>query len=435
MRLTPRSLFGRNLLLLAVMVLLAQALAAAVFFVVVQKPRADETADMLSRNLVAVRDGLAALPAAARAGFVARFNAHALGATPAAAPSTDRDLAPAERLLVRSISRRLADQGIDAVWRREQGALFVRLSLDGAPYWLAAAGPDFGIRPRFAAVASWLLSLTIALAGALLLQRRINRPLAQLAGAARAIESGQPTAPLAEDGPTEIASLAAAFNRMQAALADRERSRALMLAGISHDLRTPLAKLRLSVELLGETPSAAPDPALLEGMATSCQRMDAIIGQFIDFARLADDAPLAPLALAPLVAEAVRACPGGEQVHIDLPEALTVLGHGPGLGRLLANLVDNALKHGQCPVQVSAHAEDGAVTVRVRDAGPGIDLAALARLRQPFARGSAARDGPAGTGLGLAIADQVARHHGGALRFAHLPDGGFEVALTLTRAP
>ena len=102
------------------------------------------------------------------------------------------------------------------------------------PYWLAATGPEFGVRPRLSAVVSWLAALAIALGGALLIQRRINRPLERLADAARAVEAGQPPPPLPEDGPTEIAALAGSFNRMQAALADREHTRALMLAGISH---------------------------------------------------------------------------------------------------------------------------------------------------------------------------------------------------------
>lgn len=433
MRLAPRSLFGRNLLLLTGMILLGQLLAGLIFFVLVQKPRSGETADMLSQNLVAVRDGLAALPAAARADFVARFNARALAA-PLPQDTPERRLLPAERLLVRSISDTLAAQGIEAVWRRERGALLVRITLDDAPYWLAATGPDFGTRPRLSGLFSWLAGLAIALIGALLIQRRINRPLTELAAAARAVEAGEAPPALPEDGPTEIATLAGRFNRMQAALADRERTRALMLAGISHDLRTPLTKLRLSVELLGDPPAQAADPTLLASMAGSCRRIDAIISQFIDFARLDETVALEPLDLDALVAEALAACAGAETVQVLLPAGLSVLGHAPALVRLLTNLLDNALKHGAPPVAVEARTDDDTVMLVVRDAGPGIAADALTRLRQPFARGNASRGGPAGTGLGLAIADHIAARHGTALAFARPSGGGVEVQLQLTRA-
>lgn len=433
MRLAPRTLFGRNLLLLTGMILLGQLLAGLIFFVLVQKPRSSETADMLSQNLVAVRDGLAALPMAARADFVARFNARAL-ATPLPQGTPELRLLPAEGLLVRNISEKLAAQGIEAIWRRERGALFVRITLDDAPYWLAATGPDFGVRPRLSAMVSWLAALAIALAGALLIQRRINRPLTELAAAARAVEAGEAPPALPEDGPTEIATLASSFNRMQTALADRERTRALMLAGISHDLRTPLTKLRLSVELLGDPPGQAADPALLEGMAGSCRRIDAIIRQFVDFARLDEAMALAPVALDTLMADALSACAGADAVRTELPAGVQVLGHAPALTRLLTNLIDNALKHGAAPVSVSARSTGDTILLVVADAGPGIAEAALARLRQPFARGDESRGGPAGTGLGLAIADHIAARHGTALAFVRPSGGGFEVQLQLTRA-
>jgi len=433
-RLTPRTLFGRNLLLLAGMILLGQLLAGLIFFVLVQKPRSGETADMVAQNLVAVRDGLAALPASARADFVTRFNTRALGpASPQTPP--ERRLLPAERLLVQSISSRLAEQGIEAIWRRERGALFVRIRLDDTPYWLAATGPEFGVRPRLSAVVSWLAALAIALGGALLIQRRINRPLERLADAARAVEAGQPPPPLTEDGPTEIAALAGSFNRMQAALADRERSRALMLAGISHDLRTPLTKLRLSIELLGDPPGQAPDTELLEGMAGSCRRIDAIINQFIDFARLDETLVLKPVQLDELVADALAACAQGGSVSTDLPAGLAVLGHAPALTRLLTNLVDNALKHGAAPVTLRAQAKGDEVRVVVADQGAGIADDDLARLRQPFARGDEARGGPSGTGLGLAIADHIAARHATALDFVRPSEGGFEIHLRLRCAP
>ncbi|WP_230970512.1 ATP-binding protein [Nitrogeniibacter aestuarii] len=430
MRLTPRSLFGRNLLLLVGMILLGQLLAGVLFFVFVQKPRAAETADMLAQNLIAVREGLAALPAAERVAFVARLNAANTGEGEPEAIHDNR-LLPAQRILVRAISAQLARHGIDAIWRRERGALSVRLTVDGEDHWLTVQGPNLSARPGLSTLMSWAATLAIALFGAWRIQRRINRPLDTLASAAGAIEAGRTPDPVCEQGPEELAAVARGFNRMQAALAERERSRALMLAGISHDLRTPLSKMRLSVELLRDAHDTPPDPVLLDSMAGACQRMDEIIGQFIDFARLDDTTPPEPLNLLDCLHQARGACPEGETVAIDAPADLGVLSHHPALTRLLTNLISNALKHGAPPVQVRARAERGEVLIVVDDAGPGIAADRIDTLRQPFTQGDSARGGVPGAGLGLAIADQIARTLGIALRFDAAPLGGLRVELRL----
>jgi len=434
MRLTPRSLFARNLLLLAGMVLFGQLMAGVLFLILVQKPRAAETADMLAQNLIAVRDGLAALPPAERADFVTRFNAANTPPTTENGNAHDRRLLPAQHILVRAISDELAKRGIDAVWRRERGVLFVRFTMDDEDHWLAARGPNLSTRPGLSTLMTWSAALAIALFGAWRIQRRLNRPLDALAEAAGAIETGRTPAPVAEDGPEEVATVARGFNRMQAALAERERTRALMLAGISHDLRTPLSKLRLSVELLRDEHATPPDPALLESMVAACQRMDDIIGQFIDFARLDETTALSEVNVRACLQAAVDACPAGDTVHLHAPPHLLARSHAPALTRLLTNLVNNALKHGAPPVTLRAVGTPAEITITVDDAGAGIAAETLHTLRQPFARGNAARSGVAGAGLGLAIADQIAHKLDARLRFDTAPEGGLRVALTLPAA-
>lgn len=433
MRLIPRSLFGRNLMLLAGMIIVGQLTAGALFYLLAQKPRVTETAEMAAGTLVAVRDGLQALPVPAREAFVHRFNS-ANRPDPAFPAADDRQLLPSERQLLRAISTELANHDIDTVWRHEHGGLFVRLRLDARDYWLAAGSPGLSARPRVSTLASWIAAGLIALMGAWLIQRRLNRPLDLLASAARRIEAGQNPVPLPEDGPSEIAALASAFNRMQTALAERERSRALMLAGISHDLRTPLSKMRLSVELLRDAPDVPPDPTLLDGMAGSCRRMDDIIGQFIDFARLNDDTPLTPVDVGASIRQAASTCPGGDSVALDVPEGLVARSHAPALTRMITNLLDNAIKHGAPPVRLYARGSESAVRITLEDAGPGLSESDLARLRQPFTRGNPARGGPPGSGLGLAIADHIAARLGIELSFSHPPGGGWRVDIKLPAA-
>jgi len=430
MPLTPRSFFGRNLMLLVGMILLGQVMAGILFFVFVQKPRAAETADMLAQNLIAVRDGLTALEPPARAAFVARLNAANGSAADAALPRDDR-LLPAQHILLRAISDQFAQRGIEAIWRRERGVLFIRLTLEGEDHWLAVRGPSLSARPGLSTLMTWATTLAIALFGAWRIQRRINRPLDTLAGAASAIEAGRTPDPVAEDGPEEVAAVARGFNRMQAALAERERSRALMLAGISHDLRTPLSKVRLSVELLRDAAESPPDPILLDSMVGACQRMDEIIGQFIDFARLDERAEPGDVDVRDCLLRARSACPDGDRVVIDVHESMRARCQGPALTRLLTNLLSNALKHGAPPVRAAARRQDGSVFITVDDAGPGIDPAVLERLRQPFVRGNEARSGTSGAGLGLAIADQIAQRLGAQLRFDTSPAGGLQVELRL----
>jgi len=426
----PQSLFGRNVLLLVGCIVLGQFTAWLAFFLLVQKPRITEAAQMMAASLVAVRDGLAALPPPARGAFVSRFNA-AAGPVLEASDPPGKPLM-AERLLVRAISHELATHGIEALWRRETGGrLLLRLDLDDSRYWLATPGPAMTAPARLSVLVSWGVGLLLALIGALLIQRRVDRPLVQLAGAARAIGKGMPTSPLIEEGPREIVAVAHAFNRMQADLAARERERVVMLAGISHDLRTPLTKLRLAIELLEEENGQAVDPQLLESMRGSSARIEAIIEQFIEFARPGTDEPVQRSDLDALLDQALAACTDGTRFARHGRARASRPLRPQAMLRLLGNLLDNALKYGRPPFALRVEQTATTLRIAVTDGGDGIPATALEQLRRPFARGAAARGGPSGAGLGLAIVDRLARENDIQVTFLCPPSGGFEVWLTL----
>lgn len=193
MRLWPRSLLGRNVLLLVVLIVVGQLFAGLIFRQYVQRPFVERLAATLANDLIAVQVGLTALPAEQREQFVESFNAGSqlLGKADSAPPM----VLPAERMLMREVSSILSENGIETIWRRETGGVFyAELQVDGESYWLSTAGLETAMQLPRAAFVSWLAGIGLALFGAFLIQRRINRPLAQLVNAAHAVGRGERTA-------------------------------------------------------------------------------------------------------------------------------------------------------------------------------------------------------------------------------------------------
>ena len=437
----PRSLLGRNLLLMAALIVLGQLLAAVLVRQMIFQPRVAQVADGVARNVAALRAGLQALPPAQRAAFVDAFNQQAVAATPPVAPESAARralLSPMERQFVRAVARRLgADDAATApqpLWRRDStGMLALRVDHPGADgpesYWLNLPSV-FPTRTFTGAwLAATLASMLLALLGAWWLQRHIHRPLAQVVGAARQLAQGQAPAVLPEAGPEEIATVARSFNHMAQSLAAADHERALMLAGVSHDLRTPLTKLRLSVEIAG----AQVDAPLAASMARSIDEMDGIVGQFLQFARSAEAEAPTPASLNDLAQAVAEAqADHGRALVLELGALPDVPVRPQALRRALDNLVENAWRHGMPPVLVRTGADANSVWLEVQDQGPGIGADDIDRMRQPFARGGGtARTGPPGAGLGLAIVERVARSHGGRLELHSAPGAGLRARLVL----
>ena len=225
--------------------------------------------------------------------------------------------------------------------------------------------------------------------------------------------------------------LATAFNQMSADLARLERDRAMVLAGISHDLRTPLARLRLGLEMIGG------DPAMSEALAADIDEMDKIIGQFLDFAK-GENETKTPTDLELLVDEICERYTklGRGLVHCKSASMRLSLAQ-MAVRRAISNLIDNALRYTAEPVEIETRLEADTAVIEVRDRGPGIPAAEVERMKRPFTRLEEARSGAGGSGLGLAIVDRVARLHGGTLDLLPRPDGGLvaRISLPLKGAP
>jgi two-component system, OmpR family, osmolarity sensor histidine kinase EnvZ len=316
--------------------------------------------------------------------------------------------------------------------------LWVSLDIDEDRYWVVIdrdpVARTYGTQWTGWAVVALLLSVI----GAVIITRLINKPLAQLSQAASELGSGRQPAPLPEAGPTEIRTVNQSFNRMVTDLGKLEADRAVLLAGISHDLRTPLARLRLELEMAkisDETRSA---------IVADIEQIDQIVGQFLDYARTSPQAPAVDIDLTALVQAATRrarveAAPNAT-LDLLLAKAVHLHGYRTELDRALDNLLTNALRYGRDPasgrlaVTVSLVVDGSDAVIAVADSGPGIPTAQIDRLLRPFERGGQARSGTNGAGLGLPIVERIARLHGGALRLLANAPHGLRAELSLPGA-
>jgi len=274
----------------------------------------------------------------------------------------------------------------------------------------------------------------LSLVGAAVIARLINKPLKELSFAASRVRGGDFEAShLDEKAVTsEIREVNIGFNRMAEQLAKIEQDRAVMLAGISHDLRTPLARLRLETEM------SVADEVAREHMAADIDQLDAIIDKFLDYAR-PSQAVLKPLRLADIVEACTFPFRASDEVrlNIDVPVDLQVMADEVELARVIANLLENARRYGKnvetgiAQIDIAARQRKHWVLIKVRDHGMGVSPEALTNLTKPFFRGDAARTAATGAGLGLSIVDKTVQRMGGTFSLAISTSGGLAAHIRL----
>lgn len=280
-------------------------------------------------------------------------------------------------------------------------------------------------------------SLLLTLIAAALISRRINAPLSDLSAAARQLARGNYPPTLKEAGPREIRETNSSFNQMVADLARIESDRTVILAGISHDLRTPLTRLQLELEM------ANLDNVTRDAMKTDLQQMDSIIQQFLDYAKPLHESTFSSFNLSALLEALLTELSRDHSLTIEaqITPDLYITGIEIEICRLFNNLIQNALCYGrnqdnqQIKIQlecspISSPTHSGAL-IRLRDFGPGIDEAEIPRLLRPFTRGEIARSQANGSGLGLAIVDRIVKRHGGKINIQNHRSGGLEIQIEL----
>ncbi|MDH5513116.1 MAG: ATP-binding protein, partial [Gammaproteobacteria bacterium] len=262
----------------------------------------------------------------------------------------------------------------------------------------------------------------------LLAVRWLTRPLGVLAVAADELGRDIRRAPLAEKGPAEVRRAAAAFNTMQSRLQTYLREREQMLAAVSHDLRTPITRLRLRAEMIE-------DESLRVKFARDLAEMEAMTTAALDFLRGAHvDEPVQPVDVLALL-ESLQADmeEAGHEVQVRAQDIAPFPARPLALKRCLTNLADNAVKYGK-RAEIGVEDDGRELRITVADDGPGIPEAELKRVFEPFYRieGSRSRE-TGGVGLGLSVARDIARAHRGELALRNRPGGGLEAVLMLPR--
>ncbi len=275
-----------------------------------------------------------------------------------------------------------------------------------------------------------LLYLTVitllSTVGGWLFARQITRPLRRLEFAARELGRGDMPGTLKESGTQELVALTRSFNQMATNLRQSEQDRTMLLAGISHDLRTPITRIRLASEFL---PPEHDD--IKEGIVRDTEDMDEIIDQFISYVRDGRDERSAPGDFNMMVLHAAEpANVNGTDLIFDLTEVPPVPFKALAMKRLVRNLVENALRYAGAPVTLQTRVEGNHVVLSVLDNGPGVNEADIPRLFQPFTRGDSARSGR-GTGLGLAIVKRIADMHNASISLSNRAEGGMAATLKI----
>ncbi len=448
MSLIPKSLLARTALVIALALLASQLASVLLFQYYSQMPRVQVIAAGYISHLKTIRTALEVVPAAQHREFLAKLREER-GIRVIPPQRINEELEPAPDLPAIRITReRLREQfGPEAdifvyqrAARRQLGAdgkpasppaLITKLPVGSSYYWVVfprsrVLEQDFSL-----AWIGWgVLGAILSLVGAVFLLWRVNKPLEALANAARAIGQGKNPPPVTEMGPGEMRAVAIAFNQMRTDLTRLDQERATFLAGVSHDLRTPLSRLRLGLEMLPA------DPATRNDLERDITDINLVIDQFLDFARDESSEPPQRMNLTQLALGAVeRAARMQVTAKTELAELPPLMLRPVAMQRAIDNIINNAARHGGGDITIQTRREgsegtDGASILSVFDRGPGIPVQEVERLKKAFTRLDNARSGESGAGLGLAIVERIARMHGA--RFDLLPraGGGTEARLT-----
>ena len=430
-QLLPGSLLWRTFLLITLLLLVSLAAWIVIIDVAGREQRARAIAQQVASIVNLTRAALVTAAPEKRLGLLRELSQREgirIYAAGEQEPVVDLPDSQMLQLITEAVRDELGPETQLKLEEEGLSGLLVSFRISGADYWIAL--PRERIERQFPW--EWIgwsaAAAALALIGAWFIVSLINRPLAALTHAARQVAGGTRPQALAEVGATELRTLADAFNRMTAALQRAEAERVLLLAGVSHDLRTPLSRMRLAIEMLG-----LDDSAMTAGMIQDIEDMDAIIDQFLDFARADGGETVDPQGdLQALIEEVVqRYARDGKPVSASLDELPPMPLRPMAIKRLVVNLVENALRYAGTAVEIEARRRGAQVAISVLDRGPGIPADAANRMLQPFTRLESSRGGAKGAGLGLAIVQRIAAMHRGDVALHAREGGGLEVRVTL----
>jgi two-component system osmolarity sensor histidine kinase EnvZ len=428
----PRSLSGRTAITIALTLLafMAISMSAAVYFI--YNPMAKRHAEDFAAIIVSVAHLLQDLPVEMHEELEDRLlEDHGLivAEQPLESFETTSDL-PYYPFFHAALDAQ-AGEDLRIIESPDSPIIWVDVSAHGKLYRLGFDKERLGINPPVVLILAVGVGALLTLLASLFEVRRVVRPLNQLSSAAKKMGRGQKPPPISEQGPEEIASLARTFNRLSSDLEQLSENRTVMIAGISHDLRTPLTRLGLAVEMLDQDSN----PELIERIRHNLDTMNSLIRQFLQFSRGSEGECPVQLDLWQMI-ESLAAdlkLEGSElRLHRNDPPCV-YFADAIALERVLANLFKNAVQHGNGkPIDVDLHCNDEEVAIEISDRGPGIPPEEVPAVFRPFHRLEAARNqSSGGSGLGLAIANQLVLKHNWTIQLLPRQGGGTVARLSL----
>lgn len=412
MRLLPRTLFGRTALVIIALVILSQLLSVTLLYFYLIKSPIERAVHTTGIELKTLSKALRLIPASQQALFIRELQQeqNIFIVPDHEAP----DGITLNTYLIRHFEQQLRAQlKLPLEIRWQPGVMWIRWQEGGSAIWVGLPRMQKD-RELLWPLAGWLLpGVIFGLLGALWIARRINMPLRALSHSATLLGRGETPPDLAETGASEISSLSRVFNQMALDIKRLTSDRTLLLAGVSHDLRTPLSRLRLALEMLGEDA----DEVLRQGMIQDVDDMDRIVEQFLAYIRDGEIETVRKADLNELVNDvASRYMRQGYPLALELMPMQAFPMRVVAMQRLLGNLIDNALRHGGGEVEVSTHVNDGQIQLSVLDRGPGLPEP-QANNQSPSYR----------VRLGLEVVERIVKLHEGSLQFLPRDGGGLEV--------
>lgn len=429
MKYVPQTLQARIVLLMLLLLAIGQYAALRLFDHFELEPRASSAALMVVSTVKLTRLALLAAQDDRRLELLKELNRSEGVRIYPFDPLDEIEPLPGDPLMQRmaeKVREELGENTVIALNHLQVRGLWVSFGIGMDDYWVVIPS----VRTEHPFPWQWMgwgaLLVVLSLFGAWFITGRINLPLTKLALAADAIGRGERVGRLPEAGAEEFTRVTHAINEMNDALARGEADRNLLLGGVSHDLRTPLSRLRLAVEMLPATGD------LKAGMEQDIEDMDAIIGQFLDFIRGAEGEKETAGDLNALITGiADRYKREGKWLSLDLGALPEIKFRLLAMSRLLSNLIDNAFYYGEDPVIVRTRLDGEKLVLSVLDRGPGLPEVEAERLLRPFERLDSARNREGAAGLGLSIAARLAQLHHGELSLRNREGGGLEARIEM----
>jgi len=437
MKLIPNTLFARVMLLMIVMILISFVAGYSIYLYFVVRPAASSTADIFALHVNSVYKALETMDEEKQDSYLDELSRNGF-------LHVQRDVAKApgrpaeifyENIFIEYYSKLLFDKNAeirfdydDLLYSENPRIIWVKVAINNKPIWLGSPMGTFKAPTMKNMLALLTLILLLTFFGAFMITRIVKRPLNKLVYAAKQLGAGDIPDPLPETGTVEFKTVSNAFNKMARDVHQLVDDRNLMLAGISHDLRTPLARVRLALDMVEDRVGRE----RYAGMVQDIEDIDKIVGQFLTFVRDGVDEPFSYGDINQLVE---HVCAGykhdGKHIRLNLGKLPKIMIKAIAIQRLLMNLIDNAWNYGKQNVEVETEDHGESILIAIKDRGDGVPESEMDNLRQPFTRLESSRTDTKGAGLGLAIVDRIVQWHHGRFDMKQRNGGGLIVEVSL----